>query len=125
MNSAAVVLTASARDALREKGYSKTEYLYVPGIVIGEIEARIRVLDRASAVQRCKSLFFSTLFSGRRFPDNPGAMGRVRKTDWTRIFADQRGSGRMGPCGPILPVPLGQIPDVQHTISVFPRQSAY
>jgi hypothetical protein len=62
-------------------------------------------------------VFFNILFQDAVF--RPSAMRVVRKTDWTRVFADQRATGGMGPCGPILPLPLEQIPDVQHAIGVF------
>jgi hypothetical protein len=41
MNSAAVVLTAGARDALLEKGYPSERILYVPDLVIRQIELQI------------------------------------------------------------------------------------
>ena len=82
---------------------------------------------KQSAVQTCKSLFFQHTFSGRRFPDNPGPMGKLERhigRGFTRINTDQAGWAPAGRRGPILPVPFGQIPDVQHPISVLPRRSA-
>jgi hypothetical protein len=40
-NSAAVILTSSARDALVEKGYPLERILYIPGMVMHEMEARL------------------------------------------------------------------------------------
>ena len=41
LNSAAVILTASARDALLQKGYPPERILYVPELVIDAVEARV------------------------------------------------------------------------------------